>query len=235
VNGHRATGGFADGSARSRRTMDNAGTMQMIDETFGPRQPLTTEAACKLIARSGAVVAILVEGWSDQAALEALAHRRSLDLSAERIVILPVGGATNTGKFLDALGPRGLGVRLAGLVDANEEQQLWRALERAGFGTNLSRKGAEALGFFVCDADLEDELIRALGTARMEEIIDEYGQLGSFRTLQKEPAHRGRTSAQQLHRFLGNGGRKLWYAPILVDALDLAQVPRPLDGVLAHV
>jgi hypothetical protein len=28
-----------------------------------------------------------------------------LNLAAERIVILPVGGATNTGKFLDALGP----------------------------------------------------------------------------------------------------------------------------------
>jgi len=33
--------------------------------------PLTTEAACKMVVRSGAIVAILVEGWSDQAALEA--------------------------------------------------------------------------------------------------------------------------------------------------------------------
>ena len=103
---------------------------------------------------------------SDQAALETLAHRGGVNLAAERIVILPVGGATNTGKFLDALGPPGLGVRLAGLVDAIEEQYLRRALERVGLGTNLSRAGAEALGFFVCDADLEDELIRALGAPR---------------------------------------------------------------------
>jgi hypothetical protein len=30
---------------------------------------------------------------------EALALRRGLDLAAERIVILPVGGAANTGRF----------------------------------------------------------------------------------------------------------------------------------------
>ena len=143
--------------------------MTTIDEAFGPRPPLTTEKpACKMVVRSGAIVAILVEGWSDQAALEALAHRRGLNLAAERTVILPVGGATNVGKFLDALGPPGLGVRLAGLVDANEEQYLRRALERVGLGTNLSRAGAEALGFFVCDADLEDELIRALGAPAVE-------------------------------------------------------------------
>ena len=127
--------------------------MPTIDEAFGPQAPLTTEAAGTMVVRSGAIAAILVEGWSDQAALEALAHRRGLNLAAERIVILPVGGATNTGKFLDALGRPGLGVRLAGLVDANEEQHLWRGLERMGLGANFRRAGAEALGFFVCDAD----------------------------------------------------------------------------------
>ncbi len=33
-------------------------------EAFGPRPPLTTEAACKIVERSGAIMAILVEGWS---------------------------------------------------------------------------------------------------------------------------------------------------------------------------
>ena len=28
--------------------------------------------------------------------------------------------------------------------------------------------------------------------------------------------------------------RKIRYATLLVDALDLERVPRPLDGVLAH-
>jgi hypothetical protein len=29
--------------------------------------------------------------------------------------------------------------------------------------------------------------------------------------------------------------RKIRYAPLLVNALDLDRVPRPLDGVLSHV
>jgi hypothetical protein len=63
--------------------------MPTLDEAFGPRPPLTTEAACEMGVRSGATVVILVEVWSDQAALETLAHRRGLNLAAERIVILP--------------------------------------------------------------------------------------------------------------------------------------------------
>jgi hypothetical protein len=30
-------------------------------------------------------------------------------------------------------------------------------------------------------------------------------------------------------------GRKIHYARVLVDALDVSRVPRPLDLVLAHV
>jgi hypothetical protein len=208
--------------------------MLTIDEAFGPRPPLTTEAACEMVARSGAIVAILVEGWSDQAALEALAHRRGLKLAAERIVILPVGGATNTGKFLDALARPGLGLRLAGLVDANEEQHLWRALERVGLGTKLSRADAEALGFFVCDADLEDELIRALGTDSVEQLLAIQGELESFRRFQCQPAQRARERHAQLRRFMGTRARrKIRYGALLTDALDLRCVPRALDALLA--
>ncbi len=94
----------------------------------------------------------------------------------------------------------------------------------------------ESLGFYVCVADLEDELIRSLGAASVEQIVDAQGELGPFRTLQKQPAWQGRTTEEQLRRFMGSGGRrKIRYAPLLVDALDLTQVPRPLDRVLAHV
>jgi hypothetical protein len=94
----------------------------------------------------------------------------------------------------------------------------------------------ESLGFYVCEADLEDELIRVLGARRVEEIVEREGELGSFRTLQKQPEWRGRSTHDQLLRFMGSGGsRKIRYASLLVDALDLARVPRPLDGVLAHV
>ena len=92
----------------------------------------------------------------------------------------------------------------------------------------------ERLGFFVCIVDLEDELIRALGVDAVEEIIDAQGELGAFRTLQKQAAWRGRPKQAQLRRFMGSrGGRKILYSRLLVDALDLNRMPRPLDGVLA--
>jgi hypothetical protein len=179
---------------------------------------------------------VIVEGISDQLAVEALARRRGRDLDAEGISIVPIGGAHSIGPFLSVFRPQELDFRVAGLCDAGEEGAFQRALERAGFGSNLDRTDLERLGFFVCVADLEDELIRALGAARVEEIIEAEGDLRSFRSLQKQPAQRSRTTEQHLRRFMGTkGGRKAQYARALVDALDLSQVPRPLDGLLAHL
>ena len=179
---------------------------------------------------------VLVEGTSDQVALETLAGRRGRDLDAEGISIVPMGGAQAIGGFLDRFGPRGLDVRLAGLCDAGEEDDFQRGLERAGLGADLTRADMERLGFYVCVADLEDELIRALGAASVEQVVDAQGDFGSFRTLQKQPAWQGRTTAEQLRRFMGSGGRrKIRYARLLVEALDLTRVPRPLDLLLAHV
>ncbi|HLQ57189.1 MAG TPA: TOPRIM nucleotidyl transferase/hydrolase domain-containing protein [Streptosporangiaceae bacterium] len=186
------------------------------------------------VAKSRAV--ILVEGMSDQAALEALAGRRGRPLGAQGISIVPMGGATSIGPFVDMLGPHGLDVRLAGLCDAAEEGYFRRALEGAGLGSALSRADMEALGFYVCTADLEDELIRALGVASVEQIIAAQGDIRSFRIFQKQPAQQRQSPERQLHRFMGTrSGRKSQYARLLVGALDLARVPRPLDRVLAYV
>jgi hypothetical protein len=179
---------------------------------------------------------VLVEGISDQRALEALAARRGRNLEAEGIAIVPIGGAQAIGSFLERFGPKGFDVRLAGLCDAAEEGHFQRGLERAGLGSNLTRAEMEALGFYVCVADLEDELIRSLGAASVEQVVDAQGELGSFRTFQKQPAWQGRTNEEQLRRFIGtHSGRKIEYGAVLVGALDLTQVPRPLDRVLAHV
>jgi predicted ATP-dependent endonuclease of OLD family len=179
---------------------------------------------------------VLVEGISDQRALEALARRRGRNLDAEGVSIVPIGGAQAIGSFLDLFGPQALNVRLAGLCDAAEEGNFQRGLERAGLGSNLNRAEMEALGFYVCVEDLEDELIRSLGAAAVEQVVEAQRDLASFRTLQKQPAWQGRSHEEQLRRFMGSGGsRKIRYARLLVDALDLTQVPRPLDRVLAHV
>ncbi len=179
---------------------------------------------------------VLVEGISDRVAVEALAARRGRDLDAERVAVIAIGGAQAIGRVVAHFGPQGLDVQLAGLCDAGEERDFRGALERAGLGRDLTRAGMEALGFFVCDADLEEELIRALGGATVEQLIETQGELRSYRTLQKQPAQRGRTREQQLARFMGSrSGRKAHYAQVMVDALDLRRVPRPLDGVLAQV
>ena len=179
---------------------------------------------------------VFVEGLSDRRALETLAERRGRDLDAEGVAVVSMGGSKNIRRFMETYGPRGRDLRLAGLVDAGEEGDFQRALERAGLGADLSRLDMEALGFYVCVADLEDELIRALGAASIERILEERGDLGSFRTFQRQPAQRGRSPEAHLRRFMGtHSGRKIEYAALLVDALDLDRVPRPLDRVLAHV
>jgi hypothetical protein len=176
---------------------------------------------------------VLVEGTSDAVAVETLAERRERDLVAERVVIVPIGGAQAIGRFLGLYGPD---VKLAGLCDAAEEPEFRRALERAGRGTELSRDGLEQLGFFTCEPDLEAELIRALGAEEVLQVAEEHGDAASFRTLQKQSEWRERPVEEQLRRWMGSGGsRKIRYARFLVEALDLTAVPRPLDGVLAAV
>ena len=176
---------------------------------------------------------MLVEGVSDKVAVETLARRRGRDLVDEGVSVVPVGGAQAFSRFLSVYGPRGSNVRLGGLCDAAEERELRRALERAGFGPDLGRTEVERLGFYVCEADLEDELVRCLGAATVEAVLAAQGILGSFRTYQKQLAHRGRTPEQQLRGFLTNW--KIRLAAPLVEALDPSRVPRPLDGVLGHV
>src|SRR5580693_2556467 len=97
-----------------------------------------------LAAIAGARGVILVEGTSDQAALEALAGRRGQDLAASGVAIAAMGGATSIGHYLDLLGPRGQDVRLAGLCDAAEEGYFRRALWRASLTAGPSQAGQRA-------------------------------------------------------------------------------------------
>ncbi len=179
---------------------------------------------------------VLVEGVSDGVALQTLAARRGRDLETEGVSVVPMGGASTLSHFLDLLGPNGHDLRLAGLCDAAQKGDFGRSLERAGLGVDLTRAGMESLGFFVCVEDLEDELIRALGADTVIGIIEAEGELGSLRTMQRQPAQRERTVEQHLWRFMGTrSGRKANYARLMVEALDLDRIPRPLDGVLNHV
>ncbi|MBA4866895.1 ATP-dependent endonuclease [Streptomyces sp. PSKA54] len=184
-------------------------------------------AASDLAVQLGLRTAVLLEGLSDLAAFEALAARRGPDLAAEGVCVVPMGGAMSVGRYASLLGPPGLGLRLRGLCDEGEQRFYDRGWERAGAGHR---------GFFVCVADLEDELIRALGTARVEEIIQAEGDLRAWQTFLRQPAHHGRPRHQQLRRFLGTKkGRKIRYGRLLVEALDPEQVPAPIDDLFASL
>ncbi len=131
----------------------------------------------------------------------------------------------SVGRFAGLLGPPGLGLRLTGLCDEAERGYYVRGLERAG---------AAQEEICVCAADLEDELIRALGVPRVEELVEAEGDLRALRTFQRQPAQQGRTPHQQVRRFLGTKkGRKIRYGRVLVEALEPDRVPAPLDALLA--
>ncbi|MEV6055993.1 TOPRIM nucleotidyl transferase/hydrolase domain-containing protein [Streptomyces sp. NPDC052107] len=185
------------------------------------------DQARELAERLSVRTAVLLEGLSDVAAVDALAARRDRDLAAEGVCVLSIGGAMSVGRFARLLGPSGLGLRLTGLCDEAERGYYARALEGADSAQH---------GFFVCAADLEDELIRALGVTRVEELVRAEGDLRALQTFLRQPAQRGRTAHQRLRRFLGTKkGRKIHYGRVLVEALAPHRVPAPLDDLLTSL
>jgi hypothetical protein len=165
---------------------------------------------------------VLVEGVSDQIAVETLALGVGRDLTAERVAVVPIGGAGAVSRVLAE--HASVRLRLVALCDAGEEALVRRGIRASGFHVSV----------FVCVADLEDELIGAVGAERALAVLDGQGDLGSFRTLQKQPAWRGRPLDAQLRRFIGAGGRrKLRYARLLTDAaVALGRAPRTLVDAL---
>lgn len=146
----------------------------------------------------------------------ALAALLRLDLTDVEIV--PMGGATSIRTFLTRY--RDAGARVGALVDEREARVFARA-------------GLDEADSFVCRADLEDELIRALGADAVIGVIEAAGDGASWERMRKQPAQRDRLVEQQLRRFLGTrSGRKERYATLLVEALDPANVPAPLVAVL---
>ena len=173
-------------------------------------------------------ITILVEGDSDKAAVETLAPRYGIDLAADEIEVVSMGGAGNAGRCIAEKAAAGR--RVGGIYDEAEERFFARALNRQE-GEDLSRQG-----FFACRRDLEDELVRALGVAAVTELLASRGELAGFRSFQNQDAHRADEAADQLRRFIGaNGGRKRTYAAAMAETVPLEALPEPLEGLLGWI
>ncbi len=159
---------------------------------------------------------VLVEGITDRIAVEAVATKLGRDLAAERVDIVPIGGA----QAIRRAAAEQAGERVVGLCDAPEERWFRRVLGAA---------------MYVCVENLEDELIRALGAAAVEAVVAAEGDLETFRNFQNQPAWRGRAPESQLLRWMHNGDRHHRYPPLLIAALKPHEIPRPLRGVLDAV
>lgn len=203
-----------------------------------------TIAARELVMASGLRAVVLVEGVSDRVAVETLAARRGRPLNADGVCVVSIGGAMSIRRYLDVFDASGSGasgfcassLEIIGLCDVGEERYFQRALEQTGRGASVDRSGMERLGFFVCEVDLEDELIRSVGVAATLDVLESEGDRRTFQTFQLQPAQRERPIERQLRRFMGTiSGRKEHYARSLVDALDLERVPRPLDALLERI
>ncbi|MGQ4335037.1 TOPRIM nucleotidyl transferase/hydrolase domain-containing protein [Streptomyces hayashii] len=197
------------------------------DEVAGWAAGGPGRAAGELAALLGVHTTVLVEGLSDLAAVEALAALRGRDLAAEGVCVMQLGGAMSVGRYAGLLGPEGLGLRLIGLCDERE---------KPFFDRGLDPSWAPRPHVHVCTADLEDELIRVLGTARVEQIVEAEDELRAWQTFLRQPAQDGRPREQQLRRFLSTKrGRKIRYGRLLVEALAPDRAPTPLDDLFARL
>jgi hypothetical protein len=193
-----------------------------------------TNRALKKI--DGCETIIVVEGISDQIAIETLALRHERDLDAEGVAVLPIGGAHAIGRFLLQFGPAGEHMDLTGFCDADATETFRQGLIKAGVGQPRNAEEMADVGFHVCVRDLEDELIRAVGPDQVVAVVASQGELAPFKTFQKQPEWRGRPLDDQLHRFLGSKARRsLRYARLLMSAVDLERAPQPLAAVLNHI
>jgi hypothetical protein len=193
-----------------------------------------TETGWRRVGAARAVV--VVEGVSDQIALDAAAEVLGVDLAAQGVVVLPIGGAQAITRTLAELAARRDDVVVAGMCDAGEEHVFQRAVGAATGSEIDDRAGLERAGYFVCVADLEDELIRAAGADLVERVMAQEGDDASFTIMRSQLAWRGAPIESQARRFIGAGARrKQSYARALVHAVGPSAVPHPLVGVIAHV
>lgn len=212
------------------------------DTDIEARRPigLTADDALKLSRYATAETAeayfartvMFVEGPSDFLALRVAARTMHVDLDARGVAVVSLQGAGLLGTYLRLLGPEGLDLDITGLCDADAETDWQATLSAAGIPVT-DRAAMNAAGFFVCEADLEQELVGALGEPTVEAVIVQEGQAARLTRFVDTPERRLLSRAEQLAAFARNN--KTRWAPRLAEELSAATVPAPLQDLLGRV
>lgn len=180
-----------------------------------------------------AMTVILVEGISDYFVVRLLAHQAARSLDGEGVTVLSMEGAGMLRTYVALLGPHGFQLRLAGLCDVDAEASWLATLQDAGVPVH-DRASMESNGFFVCDQDLEDELVRAIGDAETQSVIAAEGEAAAFAAFAAQQGNVGLSVTEQLVRFLRRSKPK--WSPLLAErAAHLGNVPAVLTRLLSNV
>jgi hypothetical protein len=180
----------------------------------------------------GASTWVLLEGASDVAAVRALAARAGVPLDGSGVRLVDMGGATNVRRHLLDAARASASPRVLGMCDIKEAGFFVRALRDLGCEVT-SAQALPDWGFQLCDRDLEDELMRALGPGPVRAVLEHLGLTDRFTVFTQQPAWAARDFHEQAHRFAGvASGRKELMAQALALALNPESLPAPLRGLL---
>lgn len=182
---------------------------------------------------SAATMFVLLEGPSDVAAVSALMERAGL--SSPNVELVNLQGATNVGRVLAEIRQIRSDADVVGLCDAADTRAAEKALVADGLPV-MDATDLPVYGFFVCEPDLEGELIRALGAERAKAAIEGAGLAGKFDALRAQAAWADEPLADQLRRFArAASGRKENAAAALAMALGDDDLPEPLTMLLDRI
>lgn len=181
---------------------------------------------------------VLVEGESDVAALSTLRARDGTSATEETCRIVAMGGATNIRRTLDSVVAQESWPHVLGLCDEREAPYFARAVDlhrdALGITGSVTVERLPDVGFQVCRADLEDELMRALGVDGTLAVLDGLGLLEGFWAFTRQLAWQGRPVRDQLRRFgTTTSGRKELLARALAEATSVEHTPPPLAALIA--
>jgi hypothetical protein len=179
-----------------------------------------------------AELVVFVEGFSDLLAVRACASTLDIDLDARGVSLISLEGADILQHYLSLLGPSGLNVRMRGLCDLDKEARWTALLTVAGISIN-SRSDLNAAGFHVAEADLEEELVKALGITDTERVISEAGLTNRLEGFEKQPTNAGLSREDLLTAFAGT--LKIKLAPLLASEIPASDIPGPIKALLEGI